>query len=91
MGKNPFSGDRDLLAKFLARAGFSPAQARWLGEVLPTTKDIAQVAMVLVIAEKSGPDMQPFETSDADLAESANALLRTGLLTAWNHEQEVPQ
>lgn len=85
------SFSRDQLSELFALCGFSDKQTAWLIEVLPRAATTFEAAIALVIAEKGGAEMGPFETSDDELADEAQKLLQTGFLAAWNHEVGVRQ
>lgn len=91
-GSNPFAGfDKAEMAELFCLAGMSGKQAFWLCEVIPETKCIFEAALCIVIADKSGPDMKPFDTTDDDLARAARELVQFGGLLAWIPEAESMQ
>jgi hypothetical protein len=89
---NPFSRFSEAqMGELLSLCGFSEKQAFWLSQVLPKADDILGASLCVVVADKSGPEMRPFETTDEELLEEARALVQTGALIAWSPNREAMQ
>ena len=91
-GSSLFPGfDKAEMVELFSLAGMSGKQSFWLSEVIPKTNGIFEAALCFVIAEKSGPEMKPFDTTDEELARAARELVQFGELFAWNPEVEDMQ